>query len=708
MKKNVIILSLLIFAGSLWAQSTGLASANKKTAQRCLQLAENCMIGQDWKNALGQAELGLAYDETISDLIYVKAAAQNKLGEPRATVIKTIAKAFDENNWVNYNLNNARILYADLLCDTGMYDKSLELLNSNPFIYSADAEFIRIKDYYRLGTADSITQARTKINSARKIYPQDTRFPELFFVFEMMFMNYAERNGITYEIPDSVQTIADSYIVHFPDYKNPDLSVIEMEIMALLFAKGEAQTRLLRAIGEQNQDSPLFAYTGLRSGILSEEKAYNLFFEKSNGSYYLSILESFVPLIKNPGLVENLTQRLNAFNGTLYIDEDLDFRNELVVQYDRGRPLYISYDKNNDQIIDLYAVCDFGVPMQLSFDAGRLILNYDIYPAVKKVELVETHQIFHFLNDDLCFTPFDIQLDKTFTNLNCSFFVPYLDSEYSVPDEYILAQRSSCVEMPTAERFGSSVIYTVFAGRPVFATFQTNNVKFAFATIEPGLPFVRYADYDNDGVFETAETFDIDRENQYTSEEEIALIKKIFGENTFSSNLYLKKVEVDRNSDTVVEYKEEFLGNGGKLSAWDNDNNGIWDYEYILYPREEGNAKIEEVLFYDQNGLPSIILKSEDGIPKVITTSYEEVELVPGKKENVYWLGESGTPEQENKLLKKCPSDMENGAISLFEISEKDDETDPAKKQRISIIKIDGNYFCKLVPASESVEDEKK
>ena len=50
------------------------------------------------------------------------------------------------------------------------------------FIYSADAEFIRIKNYYRIGTEDSIEQARLKINAARRIYPNDVRFPNIFFL----------------------------------------------------------------------------------------------------------------------------------------------------------------------------------------------------------------------------------------------------------------------------------------------------------------------------------------------------------------------------------------------------------------------------------------------------------------------------------------------------------------------------------------------
>ena len=113
-----------------------------------------------------------------------------------------------------------------------------------PLLYSADSEFIRIKNYYRIASAASIAQARARLNSSRRIYPKDTRFPNLFFMFEMAFMNYAERSGAVYEIPELVQTIADSYIAKLPDYSSAD---IESEIIALLFCKGEEQKRLLKA-----------------------------------------------------------------------------------------------------------------------------------------------------------------------------------------------------------------------------------------------------------------------------------------------------------------------------------------------------------------------------------------------------------------------------------------------------------------------------
>ena len=91
------------------------AAANRKTAERCLSLSENFMLNSDWSNALSQAELGLSYDDSISDLMYVKAVALSSLGYAKADVIKVIEEAFAHDNWINYSKNSARILYADML-----------------------------------------------------------------------------------------------------------------------------------------------------------------------------------------------------------------------------------------------------------------------------------------------------------------------------------------------------------------------------------------------------------------------------------------------------------------------------------------------------------------------------------------------------------------------------------------------------------------
>ena len=689
---SIILMAVVVqFAA---AQNKNAAAANRKTAERCLSLSESFMLNDDWQNALNQAELGLSYDETLSDLFYVKAAAQSNLGYKKAEVLETIKKSFEKDNWINYTKNSARILYADILCATGLYDESLAVLDMEPLLYSADSEFIRIKNYYRMGTSASIAQARARLNSSRKIYPKDARFPNLFFMFEMAFMNYAERTGTPYEIPELVQTIADSYIAKLPDYSSAD---IESEIVALLFCQGEQQKRLLKAVGEKNQNNPLFAYAALKVGIISEEKAFNLFFDSSNNIYDLSILESFGTLLQDESLMANFADHLNSLEGTVYIDNDLDLINELTVTYERGRAKTILYDKNADGIEELYAVCDFGSPVSLSFNGGTMDLQYEMFPSVGRITDNTDGNIYHFLSFDFNYNPFEMTVDTLFTRFNVDFYIPLIDSEIEAPDKYLLAKNASSLEISTAERPGARVSYTVFDGRPVFAVFMSGATRYAYATIEPGCPFVRYADYDGDGSYETAETFDIDNENKYTEQSDIQIIKNIFGDGTFSEKLYLKKIEIDRNGDTVIEFSEQYLGNNGKISSWDTDGDGILDYEYIRYPDSKDGILLEETILYSKLGEEYVSLQNENGTPVTLKFEGEVIDVVPGSIDDYFWVGEKGTVLQEQAIFNSIQNGITEGAVQLVETDD---------NQRLSVIKIGSAYFCKILAPSEVIEIE--
>ena len=116
MKKNIFALALFSFTlGIAFALPPSVQSVNRKTAVRCLDLAKSYLSSLDADNAILQAELGLSYDSTVSDLLYIKAAAKNIKGEARANLLPLVEKSLEEGEWVDYNRDGARILYADLL-----------------------------------------------------------------------------------------------------------------------------------------------------------------------------------------------------------------------------------------------------------------------------------------------------------------------------------------------------------------------------------------------------------------------------------------------------------------------------------------------------------------------------------------------------------------------------------------------------------------
>lgn len=709
MKKSIFAVIFSVFLFSLSAQNS-YQVANKNTAVRCLKLAENCLMSRDWNNALKQAELGLSYDDSISDLIYVKTAALMNMNSKKADVLGQINKAFELDNWVNNKKNGARILYADLLSDTGKYEDSMNLLDSQPFIFSADAEFIRIKNMYRMGTSQSIENARLKLNSAIRIYPSDSRFANLFFMFEMaLLQNYAIL-GINYEIPDIVKTVANYYISKLPDYDGKNL---ELELLASFFASSDMQNRLVRAIDSKEQTvHPLLAVAGLQVGLYSEKKAVELFFETVENAFCLSDLEFLTLHLRDSEVSDFLMEKLLNYDGFVYVDCDFDLQNEVVVEYKTGRPLNINCDFDNDGNQDFYAKCDFGSPEIVQLQGENISVYYEEYPFVSKIILHDNSKtdevqqnkqtVLNYFGKEFSFAPVELKKNDVFGMLGLDFYVPvFTNTQFSLPDFETLYQNAISVEYPVKERENAKVVYTVFKGETISAVFLQNEKNYAFCSFS-NIPFGRAVDFDDDGVYETLEQYDLILENQDASSlYEPEFLTSIFGENFLhqmineNKKIYLQKISIDRNSNQFYEYAEEYLSDNGKISFWDNNDDGIIDSKHTRFPQKNGESLQEESVFYDKDGKMIVSIIFVDKTPIKMFESDKEVLINAGENKNFYWIEDVQPLQVENQILDSFKN-MKQGAVEIFE----------SEGARFSIIKVEEDYFCKLLPESELEKDE--
>lgn len=709
MKKSIFAVIFSVFLFSLSAQNS-YQLANKNTAVRCLKLAENCLMSRDWNNALKQAELGLSYDDSISDLIYVKAAALMNMNSKKADVLGQINKAFELDNWVNNKKNGARILYADLLSDTGKYEDSMNLLDSQPFIFSADAEFIRIKNMYRMGTSQSIENARLKLNSAIRMYPSDSRFANLFFMFEMaLLQNYAIL-GINYEIPDIVKTVANYYISKLPDYDGKNL---ELELLASFFASSDMQNRLVRAIDSKEQTvHPLLAVAGLQVGLYSEKKAVELFFETVENAFCLSDLEFLTLHLRDSEVSDFLMEKLLNYDGFVYVDCDFDLQNEVVVEYKTGRPLNINCDFDNDGNQDFYAKCDFGSPEIVQLQGENISVYYQEYPFVSKIILHDNSKtdevqqnkltVLNYFGKEFPFAPVELKENDVFGMLGLDFYVPvFTNTQFSLPDFDSLYKNAISVEYPVKERENAKVVYTIFQGETISAVFLQNEKNYAFCNFS-NIPFGRAVDFDDDGVYETLEQYDLILENPDTSSlYEPEFLSDIFGENFLhqmineNKKIYLKKISIDRNSNQFYEYAEEYLADNGKISFWDNNDDGVIDCKHTRFPQKNDESLQEESVFYDKDGKMIVSIIFVDKTPIKMFEPDKEVLINAGENENFYWIEDVQPLQVENQILDSFKN-MKQGAVEIFE----------SEGARFSIIKVEEDYFCKLLPESELEKDE--
>lgn len=694
MKKVFTI--LFLFAASmcfLMAQTGSVNSANRNTALRCLKLAENCLVGNDWDNALKQANLGLSYDENISDLIYLKAAALINMGANRADVIDIIQTAFQKNEWVGYSKNGARILYSDLLSDVGLYEQSMKILDENQMLYSADAEFIRIKNLYRMGTEASINSARLKLNSARRIYPADARFPNIFFMFEFIYLMENEKYNSNYKIPEIVRTIAAFYINKLPDYSGTNL---EMELLASFFAEKEERIRIVNAIYAKNQtENPMLPIAALDAGVVNEQQAYEMFFNFSGNTVSLEFLQILISRLTDENVKTQLMEKLLNYDGIIEVDENYDLQSEISIEYETGRPVSVKYDRNNDGKLDLYSTCDFGAPKFVYFANNNTELFYDAYPGVSKIILKDEEYVLNYLQGDYKFTPFNLIPDTFVSQLGIDMYIPYINNNSAFPANEELLVYANSLEVPVSERENAKAVYTVMEGKFISADFYENSHKYAYCDFST-MPIVRFADYDMDEYFETLENYEFTGKDSSLYNKEHVI--QSFGKVMEDFPLYLKKILIDRNGNTFFEFTEQYLENNGKICCWDNDDDGKIDCQYIRYPCKENDSQslIEETIYYNKNEIAEIKLHSVDGIPVKMLYKENEVMIYAGEKDNFYWIEDEGSVEMEETVLSHINNGIVQGAVELIETEDK----------RISVICVGNSLYCKILPDSDIVAEE--
>lgn len=686
MKKNfalaVIVLSVL-FVPFVFAQEAvseydvleeAAVRANKRTALRALNLAKEYAARRDWNSVIAQAKFGLAYDESISDLWYVYAIALNETGETKAIIVPLVTKALETASWYDYNRDGARILYADLLCDTTRFAEACEILDSSPVLFSADSEYIRAKASYRMKDAASVERARVKIETARKMYPEDIRFPLLFFKYE----------NPDDETPE-VKSMAEGFVNRMSLYENQK-DYLELEMYAILFSKGEKQRRLLQSFSARGLEHPGYAEAALRAGLIDEETAFDYFTSFADGSIQYSQLISFIQLIKTEAVKQLLQTYMNSYAGIIIYDSDDDGIDNMYVKYYRGRPETIVYDDNQDGIINWRVTCDFGVPVHASLTETRLSVDWNSFPYINRAYFTGPENKitlrFDLVHDTLSWSPVAIVPDLLIQKaISINFYFPkILDSE--APDTELLAKCAYRYEIPSSERTNASIIFTILDGEVQLAKYYASGKLYAQAQFDKGVPSVRTVDTDGDGVFETTEIYGYDKDGVmqvHSMEEEKAIMTNLFGFVTDDKSFYLHLIQVDQNGDTLPDFTEEYLAYNGKITSWDLDADGLWDIRYVRYPRacdENGipEPQIEDALFYLTAQRNLITVTSIDGVPSKVVANEAELEVQKDDFLNFYWLGKKGTSKAAqmavnslNQLNRQgCSITIDYGMENLF------------------------------------------
>ena len=169
-------------------------------------------------------------------------------------------------------------------------------------------------------------------------------------------------------------------------------------------------------------------------------------------------------------------------------------------------------------------------------------------------------------------------------------------------------------------------------------------------------------------------------------------ISDVFGNVFDNKNLYLKKVQIDSNSNTFFEFTEEYLENEGRINCWDYDDNGIIDNQFIKYPVKDDKI-VEENIFFDDRGLQKVSVVSENDIPITLKYKGKEVLIISGTSENFYWIGER-IEIDEKALIQKISPTFVQGDVNIVQENE----------NRFTVVKVGDNYYCLDVAPPETYQ----
>lgn len=694
-KKLFLLLSLFImFPKLVYLQPTGdpsskmkestsemspyAQSANYRTALRCLELSKQFLFRSEWTNAASQAELGCAYNDSISDLWYVAAESKYQSGAIPATVLPLIAKAIEKNNWVDANQSNARLLYAKLLCDIGNCTSALEQLDKEPVLYSAEAEYIRILSYYRLGTEESVATAREKVSAAVRLFPEDNRFPLVFFTHEL-------KEDLSYDI--QVSSLASSLVQR---YVEPYGISAELAIYATAFAEEELQLRMLKAFNASGLRHPLYPLVSLKAGLLTEKEAYEYYCTFAENEMHFSSLVQFLSFLQDASVKQAFKAYLTAYNGTILLDISNDKIPDMTIQYLRGRPQSVVYDNNQDGIVDFSANCDYGVPYEIVFEKEKMTLEYKRYPSLSSVDVKGAN--FILVADTMEWSPITLYASEPIMEYldGFQFFIPKPVENIDLEEltyENILKAVSSII-VPTKERENATVRFTVLDGKFRYGQYFCNEKPYAQLSFESGYPSVRTVDMDGDGKFELTEQYKvfIPQEDQ-VYEKDKQLYERLFGYCDFPDGVYLSSVFVDLDLDTKNDFMVEYSLDGGSISMW-NDSEGRWVSKFQQFPdlnKTEASFRMPVT-----NDVVTVFIEKEVPSKVAIQNKNGEIlrDLAVYLVDDVYWIGEKADSQISAQLKSALAQDGRQGVCLVL-----DYQTESGETKVFTAVRINGYNF---------------
>lgn len=719
--------------------------ALKNNAIRCLKVAKEYFNIENFSSASTNAQMGIAYYDKISDLYYYLAASKTKVDDCKGKILPLIERAIDMDNWVDYSRDNARILYAQLLCDTNEEEKALSVLGEKPLIFLPDCQYIKAKASYKLLTKKGFEKARVLIDDARKVYPDDERFPLLFFKYEYLLDRERGLGALKNSLSSGSNKIRDSLTKYFKELTDEGkIKNVDAKIYCAFFSNGEEKERRIKTFSSEGGSHILLPIAAAEAGLMDGAAAWKYLAALNPTDIKERTLYTITNLIDGDESREIAKKFLSDFSGQYLIDTDLDGETEMTIKYYAGRPQSFSFDKNNDGLFEIEGECLDGditkviVPVAPAIRNGRLVssdafindntsdehtytatLSYNKFPRVKEATILmppykgPVQNVkpadpfcakFTIPHDIYTFDPCTVKADGLIKRATGEDFFVIMPTTHKSITERALLSVASFYEVPSINYEGVISKFTVLNGviQSAEHTLKNNRV-YARTIFENGVPTIKIIDLDMNGTFELVKEYaplGKDIVDPDTAEEEL-LILSLYGIPSLATEkIYLKSTKIDYDGDTQIDYQEDFLSYKEKIAIWRPAGDKDFALKYHRYPRRSPKADLkEESQFYSNEGA-LITITQINGVCTNVTDGTKTYPVTNGKNPSFYWVGETGSEVEEAYLLEHFnhleDSVVPEGVCVVL------DETN----NRVILIKVAGNLYAQIVKYTEPIDND--
>lgn len=637
MRKRVCSLFFVFAVAAIFCAGT--VSAGRTIAMRYLNLAINAVSYNDYDNADALAVTGLSYDETIADFWFIRAKAAAETGLPAKDSIGYLEKAVSLTDWLKYSNTNAIIMLAELYYKTGNYNKCISVLQSASKYTLPQAYYLQAASLYAINREK---EARTIISFASSLFPDNAEFLTLFFKSEF---NIIENNGgTTHSYPYreshsgeiSTELLKRVYSVYEAD---PTLL-----LYAAFFAEQEEAERLLKiyTAGTDLYGYDIFyPYAALRCGLISETEAFNKYVEIAKGVFNYDMLRSMASVMNGAESRSFFISFLSSFSGIIKFSTRQDSMYDLSCKYSYGRPEKVSYDSENDGVIEWTVDCDYGTPVLLNDNEHNIVFKYHSFPSLKSADFKDTGISYSFVPFSMNWAP--LLMEKApFGDVANPFFIPVVKDKLSEEpcinenEAFLNANQTS---FPLGN--GATAVFSLYKGEPVRAVYYANGTEYADAAFKNGVLISRKVDMDRDGIKEISEVYTVP-ELDHSEEELKTIAEPVFGNMPYKHEVWLSELRIDTDGDSVVDYKTVYSEDGWTHSFWGMDGLG----GYVSSYSENPAMGLKESQFY--NPLEKVLITAMLRGDKLVTVSIDKkvYSVFYDENNDFYWAFEK--PEDDS------------------------------------------------------------